>query len=248
LRPLDERVKRAETALLCSPSPVLVVDVGLGDDPATTLEMAETLQALQPSLLCIGVDSDPERVERARGRSQPGVEFRQGGFALPLAAWERPALVRAMNVLRSYPEAAVEKAHRQLATALVPGGLLIEGSSDPTGSVTGAYLLRKGPHGLKREALWFRTDFSRGFAPLLFRDWLPRDVRRRVEPGEAIHAFLSSWDAVWRETRARGVRDARAAFVASAQALAHNDLGVEDDPTGWHQGELLWRPLGGVPS
>ena len=98
-----------------------------------------------------------------------------------------------MNILRQYRPEDVETAHAELGRALLPGGLVVEGSTDTRGGITVAYLLRRTPEGLAREALLFHTDFHQGFAPLLFRDWLPRDLRRRVQPEEPIHDFFAAW-------------------------------------------------------
>ncbi len=69
----------------------------------------------------------------------------------------------------------------------------MEGSTDVQGGITVVHLLRRTSEGLSREALLFHTDFHQGFAPLLFRDWLPRDLRRRVQPDEPIHDFFAAW-------------------------------------------------------
>lgn len=52
----------------------------------------------------VGVEIDPERVAAALPDRQPGLDFRLGGFNLPLEPGERAAVVRAFNVLRQYPE------------------------------------------------------------------------------------------------------------------------------------------------
>jgi hypothetical protein len=124
-----------------------------------------------------------------------------------------------MNVLRTYREEEVAPAHALLGATLIEGGLLLEGSADPTGAILTAHLLRRRQGALHKEALLLFTDFSKGFAPLLFRDWLPRDLRRRVRPGEPIHALLQTWTDAWSPLRTAHP-DPRAAFSASVQALA----------------------------
>jgi hypothetical protein len=124
----------------------------------------------------------------------------------------------------------------------------VEGSADPAGSITVAHLLRREEQGLSREALLFHTDFVHGFAPLLFRDWLPRDLRRRVRPGEPIHAFLEQWTAAWKSVReAHATAGPAEAFLRSAEALARSVEGIDTD--GWllEHGYLRWRPTQGVP-
>jgi hypothetical protein len=148
-----------------------------------------------------------------------------------------------MNLLRVYPAEAVAQAHAQLGARVLPGGLVVEGSTDTPGRVLVAHLLRRSDVGLVREGLLFHTDFRRGFAPRLFRDWLPRDLRRRVKPGEFVFDFLADWEAAW--TPVRG--EPRAAFRESVRGLASRVPGVEIDPWLLDNGYLVWRPVGGVP-
>jgi hypothetical protein len=78
----------------------LVVDLGFGRVPQTTLELAHRLWEIDPSIPVLGVERDRARVEKARLSEAPGLEFRQGDFELPLKKDERVRLIRAMNVLR----------------------------------------------------------------------------------------------------------------------------------------------------
>src|SRR5215218_3855080 len=85
----------------------LFVDLGYGGTPATTLESLARLRTLNPNLPILGVEIDPERVAAAQPFVEPGLDFRLGGFNLPLArladrAPERVRAVRAFNVLRQY--------------------------------------------------------------------------------------------------------------------------------------------------
>jgi hypothetical protein len=132
------------------------------------------------------------------------------------------SVLRAMNVLRGYREEEVDPIHTALGAGLVEGGLLMEGSTDTEGHVTVAWLLRKTGATLVREALLFHTDFSRGFSPWLFRDWLPRHLRRSVKPGTAIHDLFSRWEARAAATR---TTDPRERFLAS--------LGDDVEATPW---------------
>lgn len=154
-----------------------VVDVGFGLTPVTTEELARAV----PNVKVIGVDRHAAESDE--------VELRVGGFEL-VEALAPVAVVRAMNVLRGYREEEVEPARALLGRGLLNDGLLIEGSTDTEGHVLVAHLRR----GDVRELL-FHTDFARGFSPWLFRDWLPRDLRRGVKPGTWIHEALSAWDA-----------------------------------------------------
>jgi hypothetical protein len=225
-----------------------LIDVGVGEWPWTTIETAHSLRALAPSLRVIGVELDPDRLRHARRFEEPGLEFRRGGFDLPLGAAERPRIVRALNVLRGYGEAEARAAHATLGAALLPGGLLLEGTSSPSGGVLCAHLLRKRGARLEREALLFSTDFSQGFAPYLFRDRLPRDLRRRCEPGGAMHAFFAAWTQAFAAARSTGLCENAALFTLSAQLLSSRVPGIACDAALLELGALLWQPSGGVPS
>jgi hypothetical protein len=250
LRALDVYLCHAERALLARQegewAQAAFVDVGFGEHPWTTLESAEAFRALNPRLPVLGVELEPARVEAAQAHADALTTFRQGGFSLPLLPGERVRLLRAMNLLRQYRSEEVTAVHRTLGEALLPGGLLVEGSTDTPGAVLVAHLLRRGPEHLERESLLFHTDFSRGFAPLLFRDWLPRDLRRRVRPGEPIHAFFAAWMDAWQQARAQGHSEPRDVFRHTALGLASRYEGLSTDTWLLENGYLRWSPPGGI--
>jgi hypothetical protein len=222
------------------------VDLGFGEHPWTTLESARAFREFNPRLPVVGVELEPSRVEAAQAHAEAFTHFRQGGFELPLLPGETVRLLRVMNVLRGYRPEEVPAIHRALGAALLPGGLLVEGSTDTPGAVLVAHLLRRGPEELLREALLFHTDFSRGFAPVLFRDWMPRDFRRRVKPGAPIHDFFAAWTAAWQEVREAGHLTPPEAFRHSVLRLVTRFEGISTEPWLLEHGYLLWRPPGGI--
>ena len=225
------------------------VDVGVGESPWTTLEYAQAVQLVRSDLRVIGVENDPERLAHATAFGGPRLEYRgSSGFELPLTTEEPARLVRAMNLLRSYREQEVPEAHRALATPLLPGGLLIEGSSSSDGGVACAHWLRKRSDRLTREALLFATDYTHGFSPWLFRDWLPRDLRRHTRPPEPLFEFFRSWSGAFEAARSTGLCEASALFVHSALILSTRVAGIVLDSFLLSQGCLFWKPLGGIPS
>ncbi|MES2643149.1 MAG: methylase [Myxococcota bacterium] len=253
LSALDAWVCHAERALLLRHdgpwAAAPYVDLGLGDTPWTTLESAHALRTVRPDLPVVGIDSDAARVAAAAPYADALTTFRAGSFDLSPPV----RLARVLNVLRQYPPTELPDIHRRLGAAVLPGGLVLEGTSDARGGVLVVHLLRRGPdspkaHGpLLREGLLFHTDFSSGFAPLLFRDRLPRDLRR-VAPGTAHHTFFAAWTAAWSETRASGVTEPATLFTASAAGLATRVEGIDPDPWLAANGYLVWRPPGGVPT
>lgn len=192
------------------------VDIGIGDDPATTLETAARLRAVRPGLVVVGVDVEPGRIRRARAVASH-VTWRNASFDWRTDTRERAKIVRIMNVLRAYPAAVRERLLEQLVPTLIDGALVVEGSTCATGDVVAARLIRKRHGSLAVEGVFFATGFRRGFAPEMFRDRMPRDERRGSNAPFA--GLFDAWTAVWLEVRERGESDPRACFRACAAGL-----------------------------
>ncbi|MEV6072703.1 class I SAM-dependent methyltransferase [Nocardia sp. NPDC052001] len=171
--------------LLDAPNP-LVVDLGYGASPVTTLEMARRLRTIRPDLRVTGLEIDPARVVPA----QEDVTFARGGFEL---AGLRPNLVRAFNVLRQYPESAVPEAWSTILAGLAPDGLLLDGTCDELGRRCAWVLLdRTGP--LSLTLAWDPFTVDR---PSDIAERLPKALIHRNIPGEPIHALLTAADRAW---------------------------------------------------
>ena len=234
-----------EWQLLERSSRAVVVDVGFGEHAHTTAEMARRFRDLNPSLEIVGVEADSERVERAKSAYE-NIDARTGGFPLSESV-ERPArLVRAMNVLREYKPSVALAAYQDWAEPLVDGGLLAAGSSDKFGDVMGVLLARKVDGVLRRESLLFATTFENGFGPWMFRDWLPRDLRRSVGEGDAVYELLEQWNVCFEVAREEGDRAPKVLFCRSAERLVRSRSDITWD---WLCGGafLLWTPGEGIP-
>jgi hypothetical protein len=239
------------------------VDLGYGAAPVTTIESAERFRRLNPQLSVLGVEIDPARVAAAQPYADELTRFRLGGFNLPLqrnadGLPERVRLIRAFNVLRQYAEADVAGAWSLLARDLLPGGLLVEGTSEPTGRLWVAHLLRKpgAAHGtgnttpagpetalLWQEGLVFSTNFRLGFDPADFQAVLPKSLIHRVVPEEPIHNFFQGWKRAANVTapvRAWGMRQW---FIAAAEQLAAQGHAVVLQRKFLSRGYLLVRGL-----
>src|SRR6478609_7195742 len=121
---------RVRTAVQSATDP-LVVDLGYGALPVTTLELASRLRAVRTDVRVVGLEIHPERVTTARAvAGATDVQFALGGFEL---AGLRPVLVRAFNVLRQYPVEAVPEAWATLRAGLGTGGLIVDGTCDELG-------------------------------------------------------------------------------------------------------------------
>lgn len=234
-----------------------VVDLGYGFEPVTTVEMWQRLRRVNPTLAIVGVEIDPARVAAAQPYRRDGLSFRLGGFNFTLSDNEGAGMVlaravRAFNVLRQYEPAQVAPAYAQMAAGVLPGGLLIEGTSDPLGRVWVAHVLRRNADASPlwtREALVFGTNFRSGFDPAQFQSVLPRDLIQRVVPGEPIYDFFVAWRQAWQECRAARVWGVRSWFAASARRLASSGYLLDLRARYLRRGFLVWkRPnLGAVP-
>ncbi len=228
----------------------LFVDLGYGAEPTTTLESAARLRRLSPGLPVLGVEIDPERVTRALPHADDHTMFRLGGFNLPLGTWadgepETVRLVRAFNVLRQYDEAAVRAAFDRLCEALLPGGLLIEGTSDPFGRIWTANLVRRGPAAdptaWRVEALVFSTGFQLEFDPADFRAILPKNLIHRAGADSAIARFVTDWQRAADETRGLSVWGPRQHFAGAATRLAALGYDLDLHRAWLRRGWLIWR-------
>jgi hypothetical protein len=220
------------------------VDLGYGAEPWTTLESAARLRRLNPELPVLGVEIDPERVAAAQPYADELTQFRLGGFNLPLADHERACLIRAFNVLRQYDEEAVIRAQATLGGYLLPGGLLVEGTSDPHGQTWVANLLRRPGEGqgLQVEGLLFSTNFRPIFEPTMFQPVLPKNYIHRMVPGEPIYAFFEAWKGAYLEALPFKDFGPRRLFRESAKRLKARGYQVDARPRLLSRGYLLWRP------
>lgn len=205
--------------------PLLAVDVGFGDTPQTTIAWRESFErsTARSRIDVVGVESDPERVIRALPERRPGLEFVQGGFDLRAVGLRHAHWIRCMNVLRGYGAQVVPRAQIEMARALAPGGLLLEGSTDVEGDLVCAHQWRRSSGALVYAGLFLATTGRRGFAPRMFRDVLPRDLRRHYIPSEPIFELLEGWQRVW-ESRRRATALVRPASRDEAATRALRDF------------------------
>lgn len=224
------------------------VDLGYGANPITTLESAKRLRRLNPHLPVMGIEIEAERVVIAKPYEDRQTFFRLGGFNLPLqngsdGTPERVRLIRAFNVLRQYEEDAFVEAYKTLAPSVLPGGLMIEGTSDPFGRIWVANLARKADdsHSWQMEALVFSTNFRLPFDPGDFQTILPKNYIHRVVPGEKIYEFFQDWKHAAHETRAMQSWGPRQWFCASAEKLTERGYHINLRRKWLAKGWLIWQ-------
>lgn len=241
LRALDALAALWDPALIARPTDAWWVDLGYGADPGTALESAARLRRLNPRLPVLGVEIDRTRVAAALPHADERTAFRHGGFNLPLAPGERVRMIRAMNVLRQYEPAAAEEALAVLAAQLEPGGVLLEGTSDPAGRLWTANVVRRTSGGgeAREEALVLGARGA--FAPDDLRAVLPKRAIHRVVPGEAIHAFLADWADAWRAEQPEAVWGVARHFAAAARRLRAAGWPVDPRRRWLRRGMLVWR-------
>ena len=221
----------------------LFVDLGYGFDARTTLESAERFRRVNSDLPILGVEIDKERVDAAIPYADEITHFRLGGFNLPLQAGESVRLIRAFNVLRQYEEKDFSPAYEQLAHYVLPGGLMIEGTSNPFGSIWVANLVRKTLEGSswKFEALVFSTSFRMGFDITDFQAVLPKNHIHHVIQGERIYDFIEAWKRSAAETSPAKVFGLKQWFIRSAEALAQKGYKIKLQKKFLSNGWLVWE-------
>jgi hypothetical protein len=199
----------------------LFVDLGYGFDARTTLESAERFRRVNPDEKTF---------------------FRLGGFNLPLKGGEHVRLIRAFNVLRQYEEKDFAPAYERLAPYVLPGGLMIEGTSTPYGQIWTANLARKLESGeWKVEALVFSTNFRLGFEIADFQAVLPKNYIHHVTPGEPVYDFFEAWKASAAETAALKAYGLRQWFVHAAEALSRRGYEINLQKKFLSRGYLVWE-------
>ena len=247
LRRVDNFLLRYEPSLLTRTdgrfAASLFVDLGYGFDARTTLESASRFRrAAGPNLRILGVEIDKERVEAALPFADDKTFFRLGGFNLPLKAGEHVRLIRAFNVLRQYEETDFVPAYERLAEYVLPGGLMIEGTSTPFGQLWSANLARKMDNGSwKMEALVFSTNFRLGFDVEEFQTILPKNYIHHVTKGEPIHDFFEAWKKSAAETSHAKTFGLRQWFVAAAESLAKKGFKINLQKKFLSKGWLIWE-------
>lgn len=187
----------------------LALDIGFGESPETSFELEAMLCELGFDAYVIATDITEHRVRVAK-KSYPesSVDFRLASFADALKAGERPQLIRAMNVLRGYNVEEIDSIHDNLLASLRQGGFLFEGSASPDGKVVVAHVFQQdGPR-----QLVFLTDKEEGAHPLIFRDYLPRDLRRSFLPGGELHHCFDTWKRGWETQQGSSIHRLRESF------------------------------------
>lgn len=238
----SRRLRRADRWLVATHGPLLrrpgllVADLGFGESPVTTIELANRLRRINPGTRVVGFDISDERVMAAQRHVAPGLDFAVGGFEL---AGRHPHVVRAFNVLRQYDADQVPHAWRRMQQQLAPDGVIVDGTCDETG----------------RLAAWVTLDAAGARSLTLALDplvepsavaaRLPKVLIHRNVPGQPVHRLLTDMNEIWHRHAALGVFGARQRFAAVGRDLRARGWPLLDGPARWRRGEMTvaWRAL-----
>ena len=235
LRRVDRWLLATQVPRLRDAARPLVVDLGYGASAVTTLELVDRLAPEVSGLEVVGLEIDPERVAAvAADRDPPRVDFRLGGFEL---AGLQPVLVRAFNVLRQYDEESAARAWDTMRAALVPGGLVVEGTCDEWGRRAAWVALdADGPLTLTLSARV--ADLS---TPSDLAERLPKALIHHNVPGRRIHDFLRAFDAAWAAAAGLSTFGPRQRWTAAVEAMAEQGWPFVGSTRRWRQGEVTVR-------
>ena len=243
LRRVDRWITQAQQPVLRSRDRPLIVDLGFGASPVTTLELYRRVRAVAPGAEVTGLEIDPERVAsacrrlaaaRTSGEALPGLSFALGGFELPTA--RRPALVRAFNVLRQYPEERAWAAWSRLRSGLAPGGVLVEGTCDEVGRR--AVWVTLPADGRRAALITFSARLASLERPSDLAERLPKALIHRNVPGEPVHQFLRDFDRAWDSAAPYSAFGSRQRWLAAVTSLSATWPVIRRPPEGGHR---RWR-------
>jgi hypothetical protein len=255
LRRVDRWITQATAAGWRAAERPLIVDLGYGASPVTTLELYRRVRAVAPGAEVTGLEIDPDRVAsaarrltqlRAAGHELPGLSFAVGGFELPVP--RPPVLIRAFNVLRQYPEERAWTAWSRLRAGLADGGVLVEGTCDEIGRRAAWVTLpppSPGPAGL----ITFSARLASLERPSGLAERLPKALIHRNVPGEPVHQFLGDFDRAWDYAAPYSAFGPRQRWLAAVTSVSAAWPVVRDPPYGgprrWRLGEvtLPWCAL-----
>ncbi|MFS8098084.1 class I SAM-dependent methyltransferase [Lentzea alba] len=232
LRRVDRWMTGTLSSFLLDAADPLVVDLGYGSTPITTVEMASRLRSVRPDVRVLGLEIDQDRVDAGKAVADPPwLDFRRGGFEL---AGARPVLLRAFNVLRQYTEEQSFEAWDTMLGRMAPDGLVVEGTCDEIGRrCTWVTLSADGP-----QTFTLACKPSGIEVPSDLAERLPKALIHKNVPGERVHALLAELDACWATAAPFAPFGPRARWVESARLLAERGWPVLDDRRRWRLGEI----------
>lgn len=215
----------------------IVVDLGYGASPITTVEMYDRLaKHVRPDVQVVGIEIDPERVKEAQPHAKENLSFAYGGFEIPLVGGKSPIAIRASNVLRQYEESEVKAAWSQMTSRLAPQGYLVEGTCDEIGRRSTWVSLRAGQSVPESFSISVHVDSLEQPSDIAPR--LPKALIHRNIPGEPIYDFLQAFDRAWNQHASLIPFGARHRWVSAIETLVQEGYDVWDNKSRWRMGEI----------
>jgi len=212
----------------------LVIDLGYGAMPHTTLELADRLASVQPGLRVIGIEIDPERVTTAQSSATDRVSFIRGGFEIPLPGNRTADVIRAFNVLRQYDEPEVAEIWARVQNRLSPNGIFLDGTCDEIGRVaTWVSLGANGPESFTVALRLAGLEFPSIAAERLVKALIHRNVE-----GEEVHRFLGDLDRHWMVSAPLQVYSPSQRWIATVRAMKESGWPVQGTTAAWRLGEI----------
>jgi hypothetical protein len=242
LRQVDVYIALAWASALQAKNPV-VVDVGYGAQAWTALEMWQRWQAVAPHLRLIGIEIDPERVANAQiHHHPPDVQFVLGGFnVLDVLGDQRASVIRAYNVLRQYDESAVQTALYTMAQGLATDGILLEGTSNPSGRMVVFDVYQRDAHGaLQHRELVFGTNFRQALLPIDFQTILPKRLIHHAWDDRP-KAFFADWERAMAIAKGMGLRSHLQIWTQAITHLHQKGYPIVTNPRLIRRGYLVLR-------
>jgi hypothetical protein len=219
------------------PADCLVVDLGFGSTPTTTIEMLQRLSQTNPQVTVVGIEIDRERVDRGLPFQTNKLLFGVGGFEVPLPKPfdnKKLNVIRAMNVLRQYDESEVKGSWQLMQTRLKDDGVIIEGTSDELGRIASWITLSK--H--KAESFTIALKLNELDRPSKVAERLPKVLIHHNVEGEPIHRLLRDLDDAWLRNSALSTFSPAQRFIASCRDLRESGWPITNNQKRWSLGEL----------
>jgi hypothetical protein len=234
---MDNWITARLAAQLTAADDPLVIDLGYGATPVTAVELLGRLRRVRAEVRVLGLELDAGRVAAAQPVAvPPWLTFERGGFEL---GGQRPAIVRAANVLRQYDEDGAAEAWRTMCASLAPGGVIVEGTCDEIGRLAAWVLLDvDGPR-----TLTFACRAEMLVRPARLAERLPKALIHRNTPGEPIHTFLRAFDAAWDATAAMSAFGPRQHWIAACNRLATDRWSVDVSRARHGEITLAWSAV-----
>ncbi len=215
----------------------VVVDLGFGATPTTSIEMLQRLSQTNPQVTVVGIEIDRERVDRGIPFQTKQLLFGLGGFEVPLPKPlenKQVDVIRAMNVLRQYDESEVQAAWQLMQTRLKADGVIVEGTSDELGRIASWVTLSKE----KAISFTIALKLNEVDKPSKVAERLPKVLIHRNVEGEPIHQLLKDLDDAWLRNSPLSTFSPAQRFIATCRDLKASGWPITNNQKRWALGEL----------